>query len=323
MMHRNATNASRPRSLVDTLGTGFRALNRALPALLAPLALDLWYWLGPHISLRPLVDRIRAAFDPATWRLLQSRVDPALISDRPFDLKLGARIEALLPFWSHVYTLEPAGAAPQPITPATWYVGGFLTLLGAVVAINLALTFLTIVFLMPLADSVRDGAPSRSWIRRVGRAWLAQLAVIGIVLALLMVIGFPLLTIAGVLTNISPGLGNFVAIFAMAVLLWIIFTSSFAYDAIVLSGAGPIGAMLASLLVIRKSFWSAVRLYLLNFFILAGLNVVWQGLMTSVPGMVVAMITSAYVGAGLVAAHLVFYRDRLPASAARDIASHA
>jgi hypothetical protein len=323
MMHRNATNTARPPSLIDTIGTGFRALNRALPALLIPLLLDLWYWLGPRISIRPLVDWIRSAFDPATWQQLRTQVSPLLTSDRIFDLKFSGQVEGRLPFWDRVYVLDPGPGVPHPFQAATWNVGGFLTLFGAVIAINLMLTFLTAVYLLPLADIIRDGAAPQGWARRVIRAWLSQLAVTGIVLTLLIVIGIPLFTVAGILASAAPAFGNLVAIFGMAVLLWIIFTASFAYDAIVVSNAGPIGAMLASLLVIRKSFWSAVGLYLLNFFILEGLSIIWDGLMGSLPGLIVAMVSSAYVGAGLAAAHLVFYHDRLPASAARKTGSQS
>src|SRR5688572_18920040 len=98
MTHRNATNTVRPPSLVDTVGTGFRALNRALPALLVPLVLDLWYWLGPRMSLHPLVDWLRRIIDPETWQLLRDRLGPELLTDRLFDLKLSGRIEGQLPF---------------------------------------------------------------------------------------------------------------------------------------------------------------------------------------------------------------------------------
>ena len=315
-MHPNATNVTRPPSLVDTVAAGFRTLNQALPALIVPIILDVWYWVGPRISIHPLVDWLRAAFDPEAWQLIRSRIDPALLTERLFDLKFTGRLEGQVPFWQRVHTLEP-NITPQLFAPATWHVGSWLTLLGAIVVINIVLTLLTALYLLPLADIVRGTTAPRSWLQRVARAWVSQLGVLGIVLSLLIVIGIPLLTVAGVSSAVSPLLGNVITVFAIAVILWIFFTASFAYDAIVLSGAGPIGAVLASLLVIRTSFWGAAGLHLLSFFILAGLNVIWQNLTGSVPGLILAILSSAYIGAGLTAAHLVFYRDRLPTSAAR------
>jgi hypothetical protein len=241
-----------------------------------------------------------------------------LIPEQPLDLKMAARIEGQIPFWQRVYTLEPMPGSLEPVDRLVWHVGGLLTLSGVVMLINLALTLLTTLYLLPLADTVRGSVTQTSWLRRLTRAWLSQLGVLGIVLIFVIVVGFPLAAVAGLLSGIAPGLGSFVAVFTVAILLWIIFTASFAYDAVVINGAGPISALLASLLIVRTSFWSAVGLYLLSFFILTGLHIIWQGLMGSTLGLVAAMVTSAYVGAGLAAAHLVFYRDRLPASAAHD-----
>lgn len=316
MMHRDATNTVPPPSLVETLGAGFRALNKALPALLIPVVLDLWYIAGPRLSLRPLVDWMRGVLEAHGTQLGTSTIDPSLLSERLFDLKFVGRIEGQMPFWQRIFTLEPE-TAPSLLVPTTWNINSFLALIAGVVLINLVLTLLTTLYLMPLADIVRGSAAPGSLLRRVGRVWLAQLGVIGIVLALLIVIGIPLLTVAGVLSAIMPGVGNLVAVFSLAIMLWIFFTASFAYDAIVLSGAGPIGGLLASLLIIRRSFWSAAGLWLLSFFILAGLNIIWQQMIGSVPGLIFAILSSAYIGAGLAAAHLVFYRDRLPSSAAR------
>ena len=314
-MHRNATNVTRPPSLVDTLGTGFRVLNKNLAVLIVPLLLDLWYWLGPRISLRPLVERIRS-LDPATWDLVSEQMAPALPADRPFDL----RLEGQFPFWRRVYTLIPIEAAAQPIEPGTWYVGGFLALFGALIAINLVLTLMTVLYLLPLADVVRGSASIASWLRHFVRAWLHLLGVVGIVLAFLLVICLPLMTVAGLLVQLVPAAGYFVVSFLVAAVLWFIFTTSFAFDAVVVSGLSPLRAILASLLVVRNFFWGAIGLFLLNAFILRGFGIIWNELQASVPGLLLAMVSSAYVGAGLAAAHLVFYRDRLPGKTANDTA---
>ena len=307
MMHRNATNAAQPRSLVDTLGAGFRALNRALPALLIPLALDIWYWIGPRISLRPLGERLRS-LDPRAWDQARQQLRSAMPLDRPFDL----RLDGQFPFWRRIYTLVPATTAPQPIEPMTWHIGGFLALLAALIAINALLAFLTALYLLPLADVVRGSASPGTWLRRVGRTWLSLLGLMGLMMIVLIVIGLPLLAVAGVLVSVAPLVGAIIMSFFVAAVLWLVFSASFAYDAVVVSGAGPIRAMFISLLLIRTSFWKAVGLFLLSYFILAGLEIIWEGLARSLPGLIVAMVTSAYVGAGLAAAHLVFYRDRVP-----------
>lgn len=306
-MHGNATNTVKRPSLVETIGTGFRTLNRSLAVLLVPLALDLWYWLGPRISLRPFAAWLRA-LNPETWELLRQQLEAALPPDRAFDL----RIRGLIPFWQRIYTLDLPDAAVRPITRGTWYIGEFLTLFGAIVALNAFLLLLMAMYLLPLAEAVGSNAIQGSWPMRVFRVWLRMAGIMVVVLTLLTVAGVPLMTLAGVMIQLVPGVGYFIASLVFVSALWFIFTTSFAYDAVVLNGVGPLRALLASFIFVQRSFWGAVGLFLINIFILQGLGVIWQSLDGTVVGLLIAMLSSAYVGAGLAAAHLVFYYDRLP-----------
>jgi hypothetical protein len=308
MMHRNATNIVRRPSLIDTVGSGFRALNRVLPVLLVPLALDLWYWLGPRISLSPLVAWFRA-LSPESWDVMQSRLNLVLPADRPFDLRLDGQVQ--LPFWRRIYTLVPSNTTVRLFQPAPWHIGDFIGLLGALLGLNIAIILLTGLYLVPLASAV-SGGTADGWVRRLARAWLGLLGVAAIVMTVLIVGGVPLVVVASLLMQVTPTIGSFVMALVLAAALWFFFTASFAYDAVVVSGINPLKAIMASLLVVRSSFWGAIGLFLVSAFIVQGLGIIWQSLNGTLVGVLFAMVASAYVGAGLTAAHLVFYRDRVP-----------
>ncbi len=313
MMHQNATNAARPPSLVDTLGAGFSALNRSLLALVVPVLVDLWIWLGPRVSLQPLAERLRS-IDPATWDSLRQQLEPALPTGG-----LDLRLYGQFPFWRRIYMLVPGAEASPPIVPATWYIGGFLALFGAVIVLNLLLTLLTALFLLPMADVVRGEQEPRPTLRRILRAWWGLTALVGMVMIFLVVVGIPISAIAGILSAFFPAVGVLFMSLFMGALLWLVFTASFAVDAVVMDDVGPLRALMASLGVIRSAFWGAIGLFLLNVFILRGLEIVWERLTPSVPGLIIAILSSAYIGAGLAAAHLVFYRSRKPSSPAANI----
>ncbi len=315
-MHRNATNAVRPPSLVDTLSSGFRALHRALPALLVPIILNMWYWLGPRVSLQPLAAWLRS-LDPATWDASREQIAPLLPEGWAFDLRVDGVFEAswLFWFWRRLYILTPSSNTVQPLEAATWYVGGLLTLFGTVLLLNLVFSLLVALYLLPLADVVRESVGAGNPIGRVIRAWLGILGVQGLVLVLLIVAGIPLVVVVGALTQLAPAVGSFLGAMLGAIVIWLMFTTSFAYDAVVLNQSNPVRALLSSLMVVRSSFWSVVGLYLLTGMILTGLGVIWQGLETTLVGMLVAVCGSAYIGTGLASAHLVFYRNRLLAPA--------
>ena len=39
--------------IIDTLSAGFQTVNRHLYLLLVPILLDLFYWLGPRLTVKP------------------------------------------------------------------------------------------------------------------------------------------------------------------------------------------------------------------------------------------------------------------------------
>ena len=49
--------------VIDTLSAGFQTLNRHLYLLLAPIILDLFYWLGPHISVQAVAKETSTALE--------------------------------------------------------------------------------------------------------------------------------------------------------------------------------------------------------------------------------------------------------------------
>ncbi len=310
MMHHKATNAAPLPSLVDTFGSGFRAVNRILAVLIIPVLVDLWLWLGPRVSVRPLVARLRA-FNPTDWDQAWAQVRTLLPENQPIDL----RVAGQLPLWRRLHILGTPLDAVQVVQPATWFAGDLLSVLGMLLLLNLGVTFLTAVYLLLLADVVRGTAPAGGIGKRVLRTWLVMLAVTGMVLALFAVVAIPLLAVALVLMSIVPALGSAVVVLVFTAVIWVIFGTSFAYDAIVLDGAGPATALLVSVVVVRRYFWSAVGLFLLQTLMLQGLGVLWNGLISTVPGLLVAIVSSAYIGAGIAAAHLVFFRDRVPRTA--------
>ena len=313
-MHRNATNAVRPPSLVDTLSSGFRTLNQGLLALAVPLVLHIWYWVGPHISVRPLAQWIRS-FNPEAWDQARAQLDPIMPLGRAFDLRLDGSIEQwrIFWFWRRLYAYVPSVTASRPIAPTTWHIDSFIGLFGTFVAINALMMLLFALFLLPLAGAVR-GSPSSP--RQVLHAWLSTLGVLGLGATFLIVVGLPLYVVGGLLRQLVPLLGLLITSFSTAVVLWFMFATSFAFDAVVMNRSGSLRAMVESLAVVRRSFWGAVGLYLLTALILGGLGVIWRGLESTLPGIIVAIVASTYVSAGLAAAHLIFFRDRLYAPVA-------
>lgn len=316
MQHTNASKTVRLPSLVDTLNGGFQAVHRCLWVLLIPLALDLLYWLGPRLSFQSLWDQllafVRATNPDQVAQLEQQLGGSLLIPDVPINLSFGG----LPPF---INLLTPFITAPQPpIVPPIWHIGSVSALLGAGVLVSLGSLIATWLYLLPLSRIVRGKDDGQRGPQRWTRSLVKLLCVALILVGIALMISVPLFAVASVISLLSPVIGQMLILLVWVLLLWLAFTSSYSFDAIMVSDAGPVRALLSSLFIVQRSFWSAAGLLLLSFVIVRGLHIVWQQIATSEVGLLIAMIGSAYITSGLAAAHLVFYRDRLSRVAQRS-----
>jgi hypothetical protein len=320
MQHMNASKTVRLPSLVETISQGFGIVNKRPWVLLIPLLLDLVYWLGPRISPQPLAGRLLSfakAIDPQSWDAQRQQLaDQINTVQSPVDLSPVSFIPNMLPKFLNLLT--PLIDTPTPpFTPGTWHIGSFATLLGSIMLINGLSLLATALFLVPMAELIRgrDGARlSLSWLARAFGSFVSILVLIA---AIALLVFLPFTLVAALVLQINSVLGQIIFTFGIALIFWLLFTASFSFDAVLISGVGPIRALLTSLLVVQRSFWSALGLFLIGWVILWGMSVVWAPVAASMIGLIVALIGSAYISSGLAAAHLVFYRDRLSRSAQR------
>jgi len=309
MQHTNASKTARLPSLIETITQGFEAVNRRLWVVPILFVLDLFYWLGPRISLQPLIDQLISftqAFSPPNQQQLTPEMATQL-REAGTALNLGhfAMIQ-----WANTL-MQSIIAPPPPVTPITWQITNAGALLGAIVLMNLLVLVVMMLYLLPLADVIRGTTLAQPPLRRIGKVFVSLLGVVGIVLGIMLLFCVPFGLLMGFSSLISPALSSLVGSLAVAFFVWLMFTAYFSFDAVIVSGVGPIRALLTSLFVVQRSFWAALGLYLIGRLILMGMNVIWQLLSASGVGLVVAMAGSAYISCGLAAAHLIFYRDRL------------
>jgi hypothetical protein len=141
------------------------------------------------------------------------------------------------------------------------------------------------------------------WGRLLGLVGLVLAGVIGVLVVLAVLVAA--LALAGI--DLTA-----VVLFAMNVgLLWVSFYLFFAAAAIAVSRVGPLAAIRYSVAIVRRNFWSSLGLILLKFVITYGLQVVLAAIARFPIGAPVAIVASAYIGTGLEAAVLLFYRERL------------
>ena len=288
-------------SLVDTIGAGYGALHRRPWVIALPAALSAYLWLGPPVGLGPLAAQLRARLDGLGGVLGGERdalVEGILLSD----------VRLALAWLNFMPVLEPPrGGAAGAVGPA-----GPWQLAAAAALINLVALLLRSSCLAWLGEGVGGGGrpplgSGRGSLAVAGgiARYLLALMAVGLVLAL------PFLAISAIVIATLPGatlailLGWYIALF------WAYIYTGFAPEAILISRSGPLRAIYNSVSIVRRDLTGTLGLLLLTFVIASGLGVIWQRLATSPPGLALAILGSAYVGSGLSAARLVFYRDRM------------
>lgn len=289
-------------SLVDTLGAGYRALNRRPWVIAIPVGLSLYLWLGAPLILGPLAGGLGASLEELAQALDRAGGQGALIESLLMsDLRLA------LAWLNFVPVLPPpiAVGADAISLREPWQLLGLLAL------INLLALLISSGFLTLLGEAVsgeRRGpqASARQALRVAGTilGYLLALAGVGLVLAL------PFLAISTIVIIALPSATLLILLAWYVALFWAYIYTGFAPEAILISRAGPLRAIYHSVHLVRRNMAATLGLLLLSYLIISGLGLIWRQLAVTPGGLAVAVLTSAYVGSGLSAARIEFYRQR-------------
>jgi hypothetical protein len=302
---------SRPQtlSLIETISAGYAALNQRLWLLLIPVALDVYLWLGTQLSFAPFFRLMRDMLtEAATLYDLEPQQQEQLITQLQ-----NTDMRGVLAWLNFVPVLMPhlvsqGGTLSGPVL----YVGNPTGMVAAALTVNLVALLISGVFLNLVGSSVR-GEPlhPRDDARR---SLLAVLRIGGYALLLLgaaMAAGIPFFIVLSLVMLLTPVGATVMLIIGYVIVFMVMVYTYFAAAAVVIDGAGPVQALLQSARLVRQHFLATLGLLLVGEVIITGLNIVWGWLAGNPFGLLLAMLGSAYVGSGLVAARLVFYRDRI------------
>jgi hypothetical protein len=320
-------------TLIDSISEGYAAINRRPWLLLVPLLLNVYLWFGAQLSFGPLFNNVYSVLrsiqpslvDQGEMQVLYDR----LLAQGSVDLR------SQLTFLNYVPTLrqyvvgsaagEASGAGvPAVVEPPRLIdtrradtievatVGGALL---AFVTLNMLALALSAVFLAQVGAAVRQphGArwPPVGGLSAAPRIGLSILGAVGIILGVTLALGLPFMFFAYLLIFLSPTIGLLAIELLFVVGFWIYIYIGFYSEAIVINDQGPLRAIYTSFNVVRRNFWGTLGLLALSLIISLGSGVIWHRLVGSTAGLIVALVGSAYVGSGLLAARMAFFRERL------------
>jgi hypothetical protein len=182
----------------------------------------------------------------------------------------------------------------------------FLSLVGMLIGCS---------YLGLIAQEVRDTQVNVAHVLQRVWIWWARVTLIALLLFMgFLMLGVPLLVLIALVSvlsrNLAQLIGTFLIISSIWVGIWLYIYLFFFVNALILNDTGILRALWDSFNVVRRNFWSTVGLMLLMGLIGAGFSIIWRMLSTNSWGTLLAIAGNAYIGSGLAAASLTFYRDK-------------
>ena len=292
--------------------------------MLIPIVLNFYLWFGPQVSFGPLISNITNTFKSAQ-PALANQDDLQLMYDQ-FLAAGGVDLRQQLAVLNYVPTLRryvvgmsDAGMPAIPEDPPLINVQRtdtiqIATIGGAALAfliINMLALALSAIFLGQVGAAVRRDWSPAVGLRRATKIGLSLLGATGVVLGVALALGLPILFFITLLVYLNQTLGILALILLYWLAVWVSIYIGFTSEAIVISGLGPLRAIYTSFNVVRRNIWATLGFLAVTLVIQLGSGVIWHTLASTTIGAVIAIMASAYIGSGLLAAHMAFYRERL------------
>ena len=320
-------------TLIDSISEGYSAINRRPWLLLLPLLLNVYLWFGPQLSFGPLFNNVHGVLksiqpgviDQSEMQVLYDQ----LLANGSVDLRSQITLLNYVPTLRQYIIGAGDGAGNASGLPAivepprlidtrrtdtieVASVGGALL---AFVLLNALALAVSALFLAQVGAAVRQPSGGR-WLPRAGlgaalRVGLAMLGAVGIIVGVILALGLPFMFFAYLLIFLNPTIGLLALELLFVVGFWVNIYIGFYREAIVIHDQGPLRAIYTSFNVVRRNFWGTLGFLALSLIVSLGSGVIWYRLLGSTVGLIIAMVGSAYIGSGLLAARMAFFRERL------------
>lgn len=308
MMQKQSNSRPIP-GVMATLAAGFDLTTKHLWLLLLPVLLDGFLWLGPRLSIRPLIEQLLLYWPP----------DPNLeiLAEQ---MRTLAPQTNLFTFMSIPLIGVPAlmaGISPAqtPFAVTVTEVSGLGTWLGYMLVFLLVGLGFTAVFYTLIAQAVGHKGEGLDFLaRRISRVYATFLLLGVILFFFLLILYLPITLITFLLSLLSPVLGLLVVFLGMMLVIWLVLAAFFVPQSVALHGRTPLRALQESVLLIRHHGTAVMGLILVYFI---GSSVLDQFLLIMDDGSWitgVSILAHAFVSTSLLAATFIFYRDRITIS---------
>lgn len=298
-----------PPGIISSIKAGFDAIAARITAILLPLLLNLFLWLGPRLQMSTLFKSLQADM-VEIWKSAQISMEEIQVMLETYD-----RFSQTVNLFSLLRTLPVGISSLFPLTQES-----LATPFGApqalqVTGLNLPLWIMLLTFVgwvggafyyrsvawVALAEPARAVNVFRALVQTLLLSILGNL--------ILFTIGVPILLILFVAMQISLVLANLIVLFIALASVWVIVPMFFWAHGVFLNRQNVLTSMLSSIQLTRFTLPTS-SLFVLTIFLLSyGLNFLWR-----IPSMdswltLLGIFGHSFVTTALLAASFIYYRD--------------
>lgn len=302
--------------IIASLVAGFETVNRQLWLILPPMLLDLFLWLGPQLSIKPMVDNI--ARDLQNMAL--SAPPGSFIAQSAQNWQQFTTVsESLNLFWA--LSTAPLGV-PSMMAWRTSETGAshWLGVMGVanpllnlilLVALSVVGLFAGAIYFECVAQAVRDGRFDLiALLRRVGLVWVYLIGFAIFALIVTAVLGVPAFALSMLLAALNSVLGSAALALTFSFVFWVLVFGLFTPHAITLGQRGLFPALWESLSLVRRHLGPTTGMVATVLLLYVGLGLVWTLAPADSWMNLIGVVGHAVVATALVATTFVYYQDR-------------
>ncbi len=304
-------------AVIDSLSAGYRFLGRRIELLVIPVLLDVWLWLGPQLSIAPVVEDFVRYYERAAAVEGMPAIAPAASPQMLLEASQNSNLMdslvsgTLMHVPSLLATIGPVGGGD------VYEIGSAAAALGLFTGLSVLGLLIGAVYMNLLAQTLPLGggtkpATAADLIRLALRQWLKVMLFLVLLIVLLFAVAMPVVIGSALLAFVSPALTSLLLFAFFGLTLALMFYLYFVTAAIVLDDLAVHRAVVQSFAVVRRNFLATLLFIVLTSVISVGITLIVNRLaLLSSVGVAAAILVNAYVGSGLALALFVFYRTRV------------
>ncbi|MDT8304829.1 MAG: hypothetical protein RRC07_02740 [Anaerolineae bacterium] len=302
MMGKGTRKASFWQPILAPLATGFELVTAHWWLLLLPVAVDIFLWLGPRLSVAPL------------WRQLVTAVPAGTVPPESLaQLAEAATATNLFALFSFPYFGVPVltsgivAPAATPIATTTVPLDGGTTTVGMALLLGLGGILLGAVYHTLLVRALLGSDAGA--LRRLPQLVMRLIGLVMFVSLVLLLMYLPLSLVAVFLGLLSPMISVIVLTIGIAFMMWYLLFLGFSVHGIVLGGLPVLAAVRASVRLVQQHMVTALWLLLFVFASRALLTILWHAVDAGNWLTLVSIAGHAFIATSLVAGTYVYFAE--------------